>query len=189
MTHTALAQPHLAGLLADLDATRAATERLAELADAQLTWRPEPDVWSIADCFEHLRKIDKAYCRKLAEAIPKARPGAAPYQPSWLARKFIGAISPASTFKLKAPKGIRPKATPPSAGADALQRFLDQQAEVADLIRAADGKNVNTGRFASPLAAVLRFSVGEGLTVLVRHEQRHLGQAQRLIQRADFPRA
>lgn len=185
-----LADSHLRQLFADANATRAEVERLrGTLTPTQLTWHPEPGVWSIADCFEHLRKIDKAYTHVLTEALGRAESGTAPYRPSLFARLFIHLVSPASTFRLKTPKATRPKPTGEAAGSDALDRFLAQQAEVIGLIRWADGKDINTGRFSSPLASLLKFSVGEALTMLVRHEQRHLAQAQRLVARTDFPSA
>ena len=190
MTNASLTHPHLRLLLADAEATRAETERLRDtLSAAQRTWKPEPGVWSVADCFEHLRKVDKAYARKLDEAIGRAGAGTVDYKPSFFARHFIRFISPQSKTKLKAPKGIRPSTDTASADADALERFLDQQAVVLALIRRADGQNINGGTFGSPLASIVRLTVGEGLTLLVRHEQRHLGQGQRVTERPGFPQA
>lgn len=180
------AHPHLQALLADAEAVRDEAQRLRDtLSPRQLTWRPEPDTWSVADCFEHLRKMDKAYLRVLPEALARAEPGGTePYKPSLFARGFIQSVSPNPRFKLRAPRAVRPRA---EAGADALDRFLDQQEALLELIRRADGRNLNTGRFASPLSSFVRFSLGEGLTALVRHQQRHTQQAQRLTERPDFP--
>lgn len=185
-----ISHPHLRHLLADAESTHAEAERLRDtLSDEQLTWRPGPDVWSVADCFEHLRKVDKAYCKRIEPKLEELETSTAAYDSSWFARLFIRFVSPESTFKLKAPKAIRPQGHLGSAPAEAVQRFLDQQAELIDLIRRADGKNINGGKFASPLASILKFSVGEGLTVLVTHERRHLGQALRVTARPDFPNA
>lgn len=186
----AIAHPHLRHLLSEVEVVRAETKRLRDtLTDVQLTWRPAPDVWSVADCFEHLRKVDKAYCKRIEPALATMEQGADAYDPSWFARLFIRFVSPESTFKLKAPKAIRPQGHLGSAPADAVQRFLDQQAALVALIRQADGKNINTGKFASPLASIVRFTVGEGLSMLVAHERRHLGQAQRVTEHPDFPSA
>ena len=181
--------PHLRALLSDAEATRAEAERLRDmLSDDQLTWKSAPDVWSVADCFEHLRKTDAGYCQRLGGAIGRMKPGSAPYRPSWLGRKYVYFVSPESRLKLWAPKSMRPQhGGSPSAEADALSRFLEQQAVLLGLIRRADERDLNTGRFRSPFAAVMKLSVGEGLTLLVRHEQRHLGQALRLTERAGFP--
>jgi hypothetical protein len=185
-----LTHPHLHGLLADAEGIRAEAERLRDtLTPAQLTWRPAPDVWSVADCFEHVRKVDKGYAARIEEGIGRTASGEGAYAPGFIARSFIRFVSPESTRRLKAPKAIRPKETPPSAGAAALDRFLDQQAALLRLLRAADGRDVNGGRFASPFFGLLKFSVGEGLTLLVRHEQRHLAQALRITAHPDFPAA
>ena len=182
-----MTNPHLRALNDDLAAVRAAAEAFRDgLAAEQLTWRPEPDMWSIADCFEHLRRMDEAYARPLAEAVERAEPGNAPFRPRWVARAFIALNGPDPKLKLSAPSPVRPPQGQPAA--DALDRFLDQQDEIVGLVRAADGRDLNTGRFASPFSRMLRFSLGEGLTLLVRHEQRHLGQAHRIVERPDFPR-
>ncbi len=182
-----MTNPHLRSLHDDLAAVRAAAEAFRDgLAAEQLTWRPELDVWSIADCFEHLRKMDKAYARSLAESVERAEPGDAPFRPRWLARIFIALNGPDPKLKLPAPPAVRPTQEQPAA--DAVDRFLDQQGRLAGLVRAADGRDLNTGRFASPFSRLIRLSLGEGLTLLVRHEQRHLGQAHRIVERPDFPR-
>jgi len=134
-----------------------------------------------------LRKVDKAYCKKLVPALAAMKPGTEAYDPSWFGQLFIRFVSPESTFKLKAPKAIRPQGHMNSAPAESMQRFLDQQAALVALIRQADGKDINTGRFASPLASIVRFSFGEGVTMLVTHERRHLAQAQRVTEHPGYP--
>jgi len=181
--------PHLRALLADAEHVRQQAERLrATLSDAQLTWRPDAKTWSVADVFEHLRKINKAYGRRLDDALARAHPGDAPFRPGPLARLYIWAISPAGRLPIPAPPRSRPPATPAGGGDAALARFLEGQAALEAQIAQADGKDLSTGRFASPILPVFRLSVGEGLTGLVVHEQRHLGQALRLVAREDFPR-
>ena len=159
MTAT-LAQSHLAALLRDLETTRTATERLGALSDAQLTWRPEPSVWSIGDCFEHLRIVDEGYGRAIREALDRADPGAAAFAPTWYAKQYIRFVSPDSTLKLPTVKAMVPKVESPSAGADAMRRFLAQQAELEALVRDADAKNINTGRFRSPRSSGFRWERG-----------------------------
>lgn len=183
----ALTNPHLANLLADLLIVRAEAERFASLSGAQLTWRPGAGDWSIADCFEHLRIVDAGYSQAIRQAVGQAEPGNAAFAPTWYARAYIHFVSPGSTLKMPTLPVMKPAVDSPSAGADALQHFLQQQAELEALIREADTKNINTGRFSSPFAALMRLSVGEGLTLLVRHEQRHTLQAQRLTEQPAFP--
>lgn len=182
--------PHLRALVADAEAVSREAERLrTELSDDQLTWRPDETTWSVADVFEHVRKINKAYGRRLEEALVRAAPGDAPFRPGLLARVYLWAISPDTRVKLPAPPRSRPERVPTGGGAGALDRFLKQQEVLLAHLHAADGKDLNTGRFASPIFSAFRLSVGEGLTGLVVHEQRHLRQARQLTERPDFPRA
>lgn len=183
--------PHLRQLQSAAEHVRVEVERLRDtLTEAQLTWRPDDATWSIADVFEHVRRLDKAYARRLTDALRQAGPdGEAPFRPGLFARLFIAAVSPGFRWRMSAPQGVRPDPVPEGAGRDTLDRFLLQHAEVRQLLCEAEGRDLNTGRFPSPLNARLKLSVGEALTGVVRHQERHLQQALRLTERPDFPRS
>jgi hypothetical protein len=56
-----------------------------------------------------------------------------------------------------------------------------------ELIRRASSYDVNRIRFRNPFVPLLRFTVGTGLEIITKHEDRHLLQAERLKQSAEFP--
>ncbi len=183
-----VAHPHLRKLLDDLKTVTAETERLrATLSDAQCIWKPAPDVWNVLECFQHLIVTDERYYPRLRLAIEKAKRerGSAPFRPSFFGKTFIRYVSPESQRKIKTFRTFEP--SPALTDVTVLQEFVDHQDELTALIRQADGIDLNRGKFASPASRLLRFSVGEGLTVLVVHQQRHLQQAQRLTEHPDFP--
>ncbi len=183
-----VAHPHLSKLLTDLNNVTAETERLrATLSDAQCIWKPEPGVWNVLECFQHLIVTDELYYPRLRVAIEKAKRegGSAPFRPSLFGKTFIRYVSPESQRKIKTFRTFEP--LPALTDVAVLQQFVDHQDELTALIRQADGIDLNRGKFASPTSRLLRFSVGEGLTVLVTHQQRHLQQARRLAERPDFP--
>ena len=183
-----VAHPHLRKLLDDLNTVTAETERLrATLSDAQCIWKPEPGVWNVLECFHHLIVTDELYYPRLHAVIEKAsrEGGSTPFRPSSFGKTFIRYVSPGSQRKIKTFRTFEP--SPALTDVTVLQQFVDHQDELTALIRQADGINLNRGKFSSPASRLLRFSVGEGLTVLVVHQQRHLQQAQRLTQRSDFP--
>lgn len=158
------------------------------LTEEQLTWRPDERTWSVAECYEHLRKVDKAYCRRLDEAVERAKrqPGT-PFRPTLVGKLYFWGISPTVRFRMPALRGIVPRRVEPGSGREVMTRFLEQQKRLINLIRRADRRDINTGRFASPLFGLIRVSTGEALTLLVLHEQRHAAQARRLTDRPDFP--
>ena len=183
-----VAHPHLRTLLDDLNAVTAEAERLRDtLSDEQCIWKPEPGVWNVLECFRHLITTDELYDPNLRAAIDKAprERGDAPFRPSFFGKTFIRYMVPESMRKIKTFRIFEP---PPSlTDVSVLQQFIDHQDALAALIRQADGINLNRGKLSSPASRFVRFSVGEGLTVLVTHQRRHLQQALRLTGHPDFP--
>ena len=184
-----VAHPHLRKLLDDLNTVTAEVERLrATLSEAQCIWKPEPDVWNVLECFRHLITTDELYFPNLRAAIEKApREGSsAPYRPSFFGKTFIRYVSPESTRKIKTFRMFEPP--PALTDVAVFQQFIDHQDELAALIRQADGIDLNRNKLSSPASRFVRFSAGEGLTLLVAHQRRHLQQAQRLTEHPDFSR-
>ncbi|MHC4470269.1 MAG: DinB family protein [Planctomycetota bacterium] len=170
----------LDGLLRDLDGIDEEVRRLGrECAPDKLTWKPAPGAWSIAICFEHLLVTGDRYQGRIEAALEraKARPAAKrkPFRPRRFAGWFIRMAGPDVEKKVRAPRVFAPDRS--RAGPETLDRFLEGQEELRRLIRDAGDADLNRPRFASPVTPLLRFSVGEALLLVVRHQQRHLGQA------------
>ncbi len=184
-----VAHPHLQKLLADVAATTAAAQQLrADLSDAGLAWKPEPGVWNVLECLQHLIIVDGLYLPKIKAALeqPTREHGSAPFRPSWFGRTFIRYVSPESERKVKTLRLF----TPPPALIDVtvVTQFVEQQAAFTDLIRQADGADLNGNKFSSPATRFIRLTLGEGLTMLTAHQQRHLQQARRVTEHSDFPK-
>jgi hypothetical protein len=56
-----------------------------------------------------------------------------------------------------------------------------------NLVRRASAYDVNCLRFRNPFIPLLRFTVGTGLEIISRHQQRHLLQAERTKQESALP--
>lgn len=180
--------PHLRHLQAEAVAvTEAAQHLLDALSGPQLTWKPDPGTWSVAECFDHLSVTNRLYVPRIRRAIERAGQNTLvrPFRPSWLGRLFIRLSGPGSRWKLKAPGLFKP--TPAAVDPLVVRQFVEQQEALLALIQQASAVNLNTAKLRSPATRLLRLSVGEALTLLVVHEQRHLQQAQRLTRRSDFP--
>jgi hypothetical protein len=185
-----LADPHLAGLWQIAREVVAGTERLtARLSEGQLRWRPAPERWSVAQCFAHLVVTGDAYYPRVQTAIEGARARGlvrrAPFRPSWFGARFIAAAGPEVKVKIRAFRVFRPAPDPP---ADSPRRFLAQQEIFFGLLRDADGLDLRRSKVSSPVSRLLRLSLGEALTMLAAHEQRHLLQAERVTREPGFPR-
>jgi len=180
--------PHLKTLLADVAEVTAGVETLrADLTDEQLVWKPEPGVWNVLECIEHLIVVDGLYFPRIEAALAAAQGGGkdAPFRPSFFGKTFLRYVSPDSKRKIKTFRLFEPP--PALTDVSVPARFIAQQAVLTALIQRADGADLNDNTFSSPVSRLIRFSLGEGLTLLVLHQQRHLQQARRLTQHPGFP--
>ena len=153
----------------------------------QLNWQPVPGQWSIGQCLEHLAISNEVYGGAIASALKGAPTGSTDQiRPGWFSRYFIREyIAPTEKrTRHQAPPKIRPAR---EVDASILQRFLNTNNQSRDLVARAAGVDVNQVRFKNPFVPLIRFTVGTGLEILAKHEQRHLLQAERVRTSPDFP--
>ena len=176
-------------LMEDLNASDEIARRLVNgLNEEQLNWPPAPGSWSMGQCFEHLCITNEAYLPAITEAL-KETPDAPVVQlvPGWFGGWFIRSFVEPSpqTKRASAPAKIRPTAR---VGLAVLDRFLSGNGACRKLITDARNKDVNRIRFWNPFVKGIRFTVGTGLEIIAGHERRHLLQAERVRNSANFPR-
>jgi hypothetical protein len=175
-------------LTAELDAADAKAIALGQrLSLSQLNWKPRHDVWSVGQCVEHLCLSNEVYVPPILEALTAAPTGAVEeITPGWFGRWFIRTYIEPSTqrSRAKAPAKITPVASHFTPAI--LDRFIASNARAREAIARAQWHDVNRVRFRNPFAPVIRFTVGTGLEILTRHNHRHLLQAERVTQLAEF---
>lgn len=159
------------------------------LTDAQGTWRAEPGSWSVAECLDHLATSNRVYLRAMQPAAERAlaagRRRRGPARPGVIGGWFVHTLEPPVTprFRMKAPKSIRPRTSPPLQ--DAVGQFLASQDEVRAFLRKYADIDLVGIRFVNPFIRAVRFSLATGLHVIAAHERRHLWQARRVRQAAE----
>jgi hypothetical protein len=175
-------------LISELDtADRRANELAKGLTPLQLNWNPSPGAWSVGQCLEHLRITNDMYLPAITDSLSHRPLLKVPdITPGWFGRWFIRSfIEPSSkTKRARAPKKIAPGA---QVDPDVLDRFLTSNQATRELVRRASDYDVNRIRFKNPFLPLLRFTVGTGLEIVSGHQRRHLLQAERVKQAADFP--
>ena len=157
------------------------------LTEEQLNWPPAPGSWSVGQCLEHLSLTNESYLPAISAALQgKPDDPAEQITPGWFGRWFIRSIvepSPKSR-RVSAPARIKPTGR---LELSVLDRFLSINRACRELIIKARGKNVNRIRFRNPFVPGIRFTVGTGLEIIASHERRHLLQAERVRDSANFP--
>lgn len=178
--------PHLLELAQFVNEAAGLASRLrSELSPGQLRWRSASEEWSVADCFDHLVSTGYLYYPRLEDAIVAADSEHIDhsYEPSVFAKLFIWTVSPDAGIKVTAFQPFEPK----HVGEDVkiLDMFIAQQSELMDLLRDADDVNINSGKFTTP--GLVRLTVGEGLTMVVQHQRRHILQIENVLNHDQFP--
>jgi uncharacterized damage-inducible protein DinB len=167
--------------------TRDALTAAAGLSDEQLRWS-DGSSWSIAQVFEHLVLSTDAYVAKIRarifspHAVHVAAGTEAEWQPSlmgWLLVRRMRSPRP-----LPAPRIFIPGPTP---RADVVNAFAQRQKTFTYLMRASSALYWSRVRTTSPVSAMIRMNLGDAFSVLIVHQQRHVGQMERVRRRIEVP--
>ena len=166
-----------------LEANRAVIARIRKTTsdvDAdEMTRRPADGGWSIAEVLEHLIVSADSYLTRI-RALIEARGGPpvdakATWKPTLGGGLLVWSLR--SPRKVRAPGGYKPG---PHSRPRVLDQFLQRQEEVGRCLAEAGDMDWRRVRMRSPVAPLLRMNLGDALTVLVVHAERHAGQIERV---------
>ena len=164
------------------DIRRRAKDLVAGLTPEQLTRRPDPAKWSIAECLSHLNATAAIYQPFIDEAIRKGREakifGTGPFNRGGLGRLLIWNAEPPPKFRMRAPKKI----LPPSSITDptkVVAEFMHIQDEWERQVRESEGLNLEKIKCGSPFP-LPRLRLAVPVPWMLAHERRHLLQAEKV---------
>lgn len=183
------ARSHLQSLLSQLEKVNQDARDLVELLNEdQLHWSYAPDRWSIAQCLDHItttaRKSQPLLEKSIADAHERRKATDGAYRQTFVGRLIINAMQPDSGRRIKAPKIFRASERPDPG---VLERLIEQHGEISELIKRAEELDVSRMKLRSPVSPLIRYNLGDALTLLVVHAQRHLRQAKNVRLQTDFP--
>ena len=178
-------------LIADVEAIAGEAERtFGALSPSQLEWKPRADRWSVAQCLDHLIRINSTYFPQLA-VVERGR-----YRPTWRDRiPFLGrwfaslvlrSVQPTSERKFKTARHVEPSTS--AIGGDIVARFGAHQQELSAHMASAGTRDPRAIVIRSPVAPIVFYSMLDAFRIIVAHERRHLLQAQRVMQSPELPK-
>jgi hypothetical protein len=157
---------------------------VARLSDAEFSWRPSPDQWSIGECIDHLNAVARAYLPVLddgiADAIRRSLYGSGPFRYNWIGRLHVFLTRPDSWVRGRAQRLFLP--APSRSRQEVMAAFRAYQVQYVDRLRQCNGLDLSRARTASPVWRWLPIPLGSAFALLIVHERRHLAQAQRVLQ-------
>jgi hypothetical protein len=174
-------------LQAIVDAFNAAQHRLHTLVGSvspdRLSQRPAPDRWSAAECVAHLNLTSAAYVPLLDEAIDRGR-RMPPREQGTPRRDLAGwllwkSMAPPVRFRVKTTLSFVP--IQQGSLPDLMAEFDRLQREQIARVRAAEALPLGQIKIASPFNARVKYNLYACLTILPRHQHRHLWQAEEAV--------
>lgn len=161
-------------------------EHFQDLSPSQWHWKPNPKLWSIAQCVEHIILTNEGYMSHMEKILSKPKnQHKTPHQEfksDWIGKRFMKALLPESTEKFKAPKIFTPSDQP----SDVQSRLKACNRLLEDFIHKAEHYDLN---IKIPLleSRLIYLKLGDRLKTLIMHKIRHLNQAYRVKMHPDFP--
>jgi hypothetical protein len=163
----------------------------APITDAQFTWRPPGNGWSIAECLEHLNVTARFYLpaldESIADAIRRGVYGEGPFKYNSLGRLFVRWNEPPVRLRVKAPQRVHPGPERPRR--EIIAAFRAYQVQYIDRLRQANGLDLARARVRSPAGRWIRIPLGSGFGLMAAHERRHLWQAKKVTEATGFSTA
>lgn len=162
------------------------TQSFLRLSEEELNYKPVQHEWSISEIYGHLNITNTTYIHSILKKIKAAPDTDYPgYQSGWLGDWVYEKLMPradGSVYKISSPKFLH-AFTKQSDVYDVLNQFLEHQNVTHDILRYASTKNLEQIRIPFYFAKVFTFRLGDTLRFLIAHNERHLLQAHRMMEK------
>ncbi|MFH4964796.1 DinB family protein [Gaetbulibacter sp. M235] len=163
-------------------------EALKNLNHAQLNYKPEPEVWSVYECLEHLNLYGDHYLKEIENTLKtnKIEKPADYFKGGFLGNYFVKIIRPANGHikKMKTAKDMNPISG--NLNELTLSRFISQQKKLLTLLNNSKDYNLQKIKISTTLSQFINLSLGDTLRFVVYHNERHLVQASEILHKANI---
>lgn len=168
--------------------SKAFRKEFGGLSAAQINWKPDTQIWSIAQNIQHLIVLNETYYPVIKQVRDKT------YKLPFIAKlgfmvQFIGntilkAVHPDRRKKMKTFSIWEP--LPTQADTSILEQFEKHQEELKKfIIQSMDLVEAGT-IISSPANRSIVYKLETAFDIIVTHEQRHFEQAKDLLTRKNF---
>lgn len=173
--------PELLALAQSVDACERDAERLvSDMTEQEVNWQQQPGAtWSVAQCLDHLAKINPFYVGGFVALVASARQkGIGPFdglRSNAVGRWFVNSMEPPVGRKIKArPQAVPRDQLPLDGLVEAFKRSHDRY---RTLVESAADVDVNRVTGPNPFFRFIPMRVSTVLRIIPAHDRRHLWQA------------
>ena len=151
--------------------------------DGRFSERPDPNRWSPGEHIAHLLLTDRPYYGAIDEALAEAKrrrwTSEGPFKGSAIGNWFGRSMEPPVKRRMKTPRRLEPRAA--LSREEVRADFVACREEFVDLVRRADGLDLDKARMTSPFLSLLKMSSYSGFHVLLSHARRHIWLARQIL--------
>jgi hypothetical protein len=170
--------------------SRHAQELTNGITDAQFSWRPFSNGWSIAECLLHLNlqgfDLLPAIGKAINQALNRSLFSWGPFKVTWLGRWFIKGTEPPVRKRWRSLERHVPAQG--QAINVVLPGFLDLHRRINDVMNSANGMDLSKIKVAPPGWPLISLNLLETFMYIAAHERRHIEQARQVRYHDNFPK-
>lgn len=169
-------------------------KKMTHLNEEQLNWRPRSDSWSLNEVFAHLNEYASFYHAAFRKVIGKTK-----YQKptqNFLSSPLGGAAW--KSMKLGKAKNVKrkfralavfnPTTTPSLVKGNDWKTFFTGQENLNEILENAREINIKRAKTALSISKIIKFRMGDAMNFVVFHNERHIQQAQNILNAKNFPK-
>lgn len=160
----------------------AISKEIEQLEDHQITQKPAPNQWSVAEVLSHLNLTFDHYFPKINEVIVKAPSHQVDsYNRSFLVGLFSDWQKPKKGKRKMKAKTFTFLEPGENDSAAIYQEFISKQEEFCELIKLGRTHDLSKIKVVSAIGPILKFTLPECFDFLLSHEERHLCQIREIV--------
>jgi hypothetical protein len=171
--------------LSEIDnATNNFVKQFGALSFEELNWRPNPEVWSIAQNIEHIIKVNETYY-PVVDLIRKGNyklPFTArfPFIINFFGKFILKAVEPQRKKRVKTFAIWKPQVE--NIPADIINKFVIHQQELKKFFNGCSDLIEKETIIASPANKNIVYKLSAAFDIIITHEKRHFNQANEALQ-------
>ncbi|MFW5697787.1 MAG: DinB family protein [Fimbriimonadaceae bacterium] len=181
---------HLDRLQGVIEQNRNLLGEFKGLGKEQLNWKLRKGEWSVAQCLQHLIKINRSYFDTIEKKLYSASPPKDPkekFNLSWKAKMAIKLNGPNPPFRIPTIKALKPSSI--TFDTDIVEQAEDLLKRELQVLEASRSVDIKRTIIVSPFGKMIQLNLGEMLALIAWHDNRHLLQAYKLTRLPEFPKA
>jgi len=164
-----------------------------KMTDSQLSWVPNPGVWSVAQILAHVNEYGKYYHPTFLKKIENTRFTSTKEafissplgRSAWKSMK-LGRLNNIKR-KFRAQKGNNPTYDTSLVTGNEVETFIQQQEDFLSIIDKAATVNLRRVKIPISISKIVRLRLGDALLFVTYHNQRHVQQLTNLKDSRNFP--